>query len=346
MKKMIIFLIIFISFIPFITDKNDYKDITTVNYISSIGIDYDKEKDEFIVYSYILNNLNLASNTSSPGDTETMSYIIKNKNKNFSTAFMEIKRQTNINLYYTHLESVILSVNFINRNNIELFYTFIKDSIEIYPTFYLFTTDSKIEDIFNIKYLTDISGYHTLLVNPTLSNSHQFVTFIDFAKLYLKDNFTLLIPHIISIEDIFYQQNKSSNLLEIDGYTIISPDFTYYNFLEIEEPNIKWLKKLENQYLKLGDYNLYIKECDYSIKKKQNTIVINYQISSIITQNIDNTKYIELEKKLTELVKIQIKDFITKTISLNIDIYNFKYLCNLNNINPDNVDVKIKFKVN
>ena len=49
MKKVIMLALILISFIPFIIKKSDYKDITNVVYVSSIGLDYNIETKEYQV---------------------------------------------------------------------------------------------------------------------------------------------------------------------------------------------------------------------------------------------------------------------------------------------------------
>ena len=54
MKKLIITLIIIVAFFPFFTKKNDYKDISKVVYISSIGLDYDENNKEYTIYYYII----------------------------------------------------------------------------------------------------------------------------------------------------------------------------------------------------------------------------------------------------------------------------------------------------
>lgn len=346
MKKHLIFLIILISFIPFITNKNDYKDITRVNYISSIGIDYDEENKLYTIYSYILNNANIASNTSSPGDSETSSYIIKTSSNNLSSAFNEVYKQSNIVLYYTHLETIIISTNFINSNNLTLFYNYIKDNIEIYPTFYLFITDSQIDEIFSIEYFSDISSYHTILINPTLIDDFPLVSFIDFAKFYCINNYTILIPHLSIIKDAFYKQDKPSNLLKIDGVTTITDDSICKTFLTDNNTLLKWLKHLHNQYFILNDYTLYIKEGKYKLTKKNDKIIIKYNISSLLTKNLNNEKYVDIEEKLKAVIKDEIKKLLYDMYHQNIDIYNIKYLFNIDNFNLDDIDIEIKFNVN
>ena len=77
MKKLILLFIVTISCIPFVIKKNDYIDITKTIFITSIGLDYNKETKEYTVYSYVLNKFNLGQADVSSGNIDTLAYTVK-----------------------------------------------------------------------------------------------------------------------------------------------------------------------------------------------------------------------------------------------------------------------------
>ncbi len=346
MRKVVIFLIIIISFIPFLTKKSDYKDITDIIYVSSIGLDYDEDMDEYTIYFYIINNFNLGNSQIASGNTENLSYVIKVSDHNFISAFNAILKKTNMNIYFTHLQTMIISKSFFNNKAILNFYNYIRDFNFMYYNFYLFTTDSKIQDLYNIQNFSDVSAYHTLIVSPNLVKSYKLITFVDFSKAILDKNYTLLIPHISSIVDAFIEQDKSYYYLEMDGYSILQNDFTIKTLLYKDYSIIKWLIHLSDQHFQINIYDIYIKSGRYSIHKKQDKFIITYTMSAILNLNPNSEALIEIEKKLIKFIEEEITNQYRELKKQNIDIFNIKYKLNNDYFRNDNFQVKIKLYLN
>ncbi len=347
MKKLIISMIIIVSTLPFILKDNDYIDITKAIFVTSIGLDYNEETKEYTVYSYVLNKFNLGQSDVSSSNTDTLAYTVKTTSKDFTKAFNSIKDNTNVFIQYDHLKTMILSTNFINKNNNVILYTFIKDSIEIYPSIYLFTTTSKIDDIFNIKNFSDVSAYHTLLVNPDLIENYHLTTYKDFANYMLNDNYTLAIPHIRCIEDVFYQQAEPFYSIKYDGYSFLY-QHNVTTLTISDYPSCEWLTDLNGSTISVGNYDLYIKNFNFKIKTKKDKIIIFYKVNSILTLNIYNEVFVELEDKIKEMILLELNTFKNKQDEQNIDIYNLNYLFKKNNdfFKSENIIIDLKFRMN
>ena len=346
MKKLIITLIIIVAFLPFFTKKNDYKDISKVVYISSIGLDYDENNKEYTIYYYILNNFNLTGAQISSSNIDDLSYMVKISDTNFAKAFSSIIKKTNIGIHYTHLKTVILSNNFVGQIPILDFYNYIRDLNQIYLNFYLFTTDSKIEDLYNIQNFSDVSAYHTILINPNLIKTYKLVTFIDFAKEILKPNYTFLIPHISSVSDTFFKQDKEYLSLEMDGYSILQNDYSIKTYITKEYQSLRWLMNLPDQHFQIDEYEIYLKDGKYKIKNKEDKIIIYYKLSAVLNLNPKNEKLVDVKEKLEKKIADDIIEFITLTKDNNIDIFNLNYLISPNSLFEKKIEVKINLNLN
>ena len=173
MKKILLILITLTSFIPIITKRNDYIDVTKVIYINSICLDINEDNNQYDCYFYVLNNFNLAQAEISSNNVDNLAYVAKITAPTLTEAFRKLNQISNIYIHYNHLRTVILTNKFLNNQYLFDFYQFIKDDLNLYPSFYLFATDSKPEDIFNIENFSEISAYHTLLINPDLIKSYN-----------------------------------------------------------------------------------------------------------------------------------------------------------------------------
>ena len=142
----------------------------------------------------------------------------------------------------------------------------------------------KIEDLYNIQNFSDVSAYHTILINPNLIKTYKLVTFIDFAKEILKPNYTFLIPHVSSVPDTFSKQDKEYLSLEMDGYSILQNDYSIKTYITKEYQSLRWLINLPDQHFQIDKYEIYLKDGKYKISLYDTTeagkllFIINYPL--------------------------------------------------------------------
>lgn len=326
MRKAIILLITSLSFVPFLTKKSDYVDITSVISVSSICIDYNEENDNFSIYFYVLNNFNLAQAELSSSNVDTLAYITKIDDTDFTSAFEKFKKVSNVFVHYNHLQTLILTTRFFKKTeNIDLFYQFIRNNLDIYPTFYLFTTDNKVEEIYQIKTFSDISASFTLLIDPMSSKSYELATYIDFVKAMNLDNYTLKIPHLATASGTTNKQDEPFRSIIIDGYSIYHQKELKTNLLETDLPHLHWLEALNNLNVSIQDYAIYIKEGKYQISKKEKTVTITYDLSATITKTI-NTNQADTYEILKKEITAELYRLYNYGIEHQLDLFNLNYL--------------------
>lgn len=329
MKKPIIILIMIISFIPFFTHKNDYVDVTSVISVSSIGIDYNKEENEYDLYFYVLNNFNIAQAELSSSNVDILAYITKISDQNFTTAFEKFRKISNVFVHYNHLRTIILTENFLEeQKNIDKFYYFIKNNPDLYPTFYLFSTDCKIEEIYQIKTFSDISANYTLLINPTSIKTYSLVTFIDFIKAMNINTYTLKIPHLSSAPETSNKQDEPFKSILLNGYSVYVNGRKYFNILETELTYLHWLEELNDKHFLIDDYALYIKNGKYKIKKKNGKIIITYSLTANITSSFNHLENNVELNSLMHTIKQELIALYNYGLEHQIDLFNLKYYTN------------------
>lgn len=344
MKKTIILLIILISFIPFMTNKNDYNDITKIVYVSSIGLEYDDKINEYTVYFYIMNYLNLTNAKISSSNTDDLSYTVKSSSKNFIDAFTNIKNIMNVKFTMSHLKTVIFHESFINKNNLQLFINLVKDNQKIYPNFYIYTTHDKINDIYNIKNFSDVSAYHTILITPTISSILKLVTFNTFTNINYFSKYTINIPHIKLNKDAISKMDEEFFSLKFNGYTFIDENFNNKTITYDANNLIRWLFEFKDTFYKIDIYDLYLKSGKYKVSKKKDNITIKYNISAILTLNPSKNNFTIIEKDLEKLISKEIYNLLLITSGENIDIFNLYY--KYNSLDLNKIKIKVKLELN
>ncbi len=340
-KKINIFLILIFSLIPFIIKRSDYNDITKIIHINSIGIDYNSETNEYECYFYIFNNFNLASAKISSSNIDNLAYIIKTKDKDFNKAMLNVYQAIKTTINFSHLKTIILSKNFFFGNNLNDLFNFIINNTDFYYNFYFLSTTSDMKEVYNINNFSDVTAYHTILSNPELIKTYKLVSFNSYSNFILNKNFTLSIPNLIVLEDIFYKQDKPSNILELNGYSYFN-NKSYINTITInEESNIKWLVNLSNKHININKYNLYIKNGKYRVIYRNNNVYIKYHLTAILLNNPQNLLITELETIINKLIQDEILSLYYKFENI-IDLYNIKYL----NKPYENIFIKVKLELN
>ena len=344
MKKIIVILIITVSIIPFIIRKNDYNDITNILNVNSIGFDYNKKTNEYEIYFYFVNSFNLANSKISSSNIDNLSYVIKVSNKILEYAFNNIFHKVNEVINFSHLKSILFSIDFLDSKNLKRFYDLIKNNTKFYYNFYIFTTNSNIFDIYNIDNISDVSAYHTILITPNLLNSYKLVPFNIFTSLIIDSNYSLLIPNIELINDSLSNNNKNLKSLEINGYSYFNNN-NFIKTLTINDNQYnKWFTNLNEQNILVDSYNIYIKSFKYKINNKHNKLIIMYKISAILISSLENIKITEIEEILNKLITTEIQTMYYEYTKENIDIYNLRYYYNENLIR--NVKFEVNFELN
>ena len=128
----------------------------------------------------------------------------------------------------------------------------------------------------------------------------------------------------------------------MDGYSYFRDKQLIKTFITNDNSSNKWLMNLNNQTIKIDNYNVLIKKLKKKTIKRKNTLTIKYKISSILVSNMENHDLTTIEEILSKIIYKELYSLYTNNIIHNIDIYNLKFLypeC-------DNIKIVVDFSIN
>lgn len=206
MRKILIF------FIVVFTLSGCNTSVNSSVYISSIGFEV---KDDKLVAYFLSNPLTDISRKSEENKKEAQ--YLKVEGNSCYEVFNEAKQSLLIPLNFLHVKTIIFSKDCFETEYIEDFLNYLKSVRSISYNFYVFSTISKIEDIYKFKNPEQISYQYSILSSPDLLDYSQFGTeklhFLDFANDYYNPRRYLHIPLLVVNE--FWNDNIT---VEVDGF--------------------------------------------------------------------------------------------------------------------------------
>ena len=123
---------------------------------------------------------------------------IKVKTDSVYDAFIEAEKSLLFPLNYRHIKTVIFHQDFFKTKYIKDFFDFMKVVKFVSFNYYVFSTTSKLEELYEFSTPEQISYQYSVLSSPDLLDFHQYGTekvhFLDFANSYYIDKRHLHIP--------------------------------------------------------------------------------------------------------------------------------------------------------
>ena len=360
MKKIIVIL-----FILFLTGCYNYKELNSLDIVSSIGIDY--EDNMYDVSVQVLNG------KQSKDSEDSQIIVYDSKGKTINEALRNMYSKTSKELYRGHITNLVLSQDVAKKgiiNIIDVFerYTDIRDEMNIMVV--------KNESAKNtLKVLTSEelvpAEYLNLAIdNKTKKTGATSSTKLDeFSSNYLKK----YIDPVITTVSVKNYKNKGDT---IDNITTSDPitklyvnnigithngklvdylnkkETIGYNFITNKIDNIVVpIKCNKNSYASISIIN---SKTNKKIYKKDNKYIIELKVNSIsniseynCSNNINNNDSISfIEKKTNKVIRNYMNLALKKQNNTNSEFLGLKRMIYLNNSNYNNEKFVIKTKVN
>lgn len=327
MKKFVFILIIFLTIFIFTFTKNN-RSITEITYVNSIGIEYNNDTNEFIMYFLILNNYTIAQSGNSPSFTNTHSYIAKGSEKSLLDAENEIRNNSNTKFDLSHIRSLIINDNFFVNNNILKLYDYIKNNPKYNHTFEIYTTKDSIDKIYQVENFSEVSGYYTILVNTQNNIPVKHVRFNDFCNDLLIKNYTQHYQRIKINEGIIADSKKKYISLDYDGISFINDEYQINSF---KYQNINGLAYLTTKINR--SFNIQYENNTYSFLPnnfkityyiRNSKLHIKVKIHGTFINKINHNSTF-LKNILEEQIRSDLEIMYDILQNYDIDIYNINY---------------------
>lgn len=323
MKKLLILVTIITSMYS-LQRINDYSELSEMIFVNSMAVDYDKEKNEFIVYFYVLNNYNLAIPQISSSNNEDESYVNIGRGKSIDEAINHIKNNSNLHYHFSNTQTFIIKDTFCVKNNLEELCHYILNSNDVVPNAVIFFTNDKIEEIYQITTYSQTSSYFTLIVNSMTQNDYLKVYFNELCKDILTKNYTAIYPYIKLHEDVLIEYDEPQKSIAVDGISVLNNNIPeFYSFKDY--PYFIWLNPLSNttQTFHFGSFKVN----EYKIKKRyvNNKFRISIHISFYLTTNPLNITEKDALPMLYKEIKEELLEIINLSITTNNDFFNVNH---------------------
>ena len=366
MKKLLLSLITLL--IIFLTSGcYNYKEINQMAITSSIGIDKDKTKNEYIVSAQIMNS------KESEDSEDSQITVYSRKGKTIHEALRDLTLKSPRRLYGNHLSKIVLSEEVASegiQNILDIFNRVTEVRNEFVITI---VKDDKASDVLKVLTSTETipAEYVKLSLKSADNNSGlTYTTKLDeFVSLYLKKGIDPTVP-VLKIDKKSKKGKTVDNITTTDPISKIVIDSLavtnegkFEAFLKKDE--IIGYNYLRNQIQKMVipvkcDDNNYASVSVQSnktkskIKKENNkyTVTFYINVNAIITEyncskKLTKTKTLEsLEKRSEKKIKSYIKKAINKQKNTKGKFLGIERLIYLDYPKYKNEDYNIKYNVN
>ena len=366
MKKLLLSLITLL--IIFLTSGcYNYKEINQMAITSSIGIDKDETKNEYIVSAQIMNS---KENEESEDSQIT---VYSRKGKTIHEALRDLTLKSPRRLYGNHLSKIVLSEEVASegiQNILDIFNRITEVRNEFVVTI---VKNDKASDVLKILTSTETipAEYVKLSLKSADNNSGlTYTTKLDeFVSLYLKKGIDPTVP-VLKIDKKSKKEKTVDNITTTDPISKIVIDSLavtnegkFETFLKKDE--IIGYNYLRNQIQKMvipvkcddknyASISVQSNKTKSKIKKENNkyTVTFYINVNAIITEyncskKLTKTKTLEsLEKRSEKKIKSYIKKAINKQKNTKGKFLGIERLIYLDYPKYKNEDYNIKYNVN
>lgn len=366
MKKLLLSLITLL--IIFLTSGcYNYKEINQMAITSSIGIDKDKTKNEYIVSAQIMNS------KESEESEDSQITVYSRKGKTIHEALRDLTLKSPRRLYGNHLSKIVLSEEVASegiQNILDIFNRVTEVRNEFVITI---VKDDKASDVLKVLTSTETipAEYVKLSLKSADNNSGlTYTTKLDeFVSLYLKKGIDPTVP-VLKIDKKSKKGKTVDNITTTDPISKIVIDSLavtnegkFEAFLKKDE--IIGYNYLRNQIQKMvipvkcddknyASVSVQSNKTKSKIKKENNkyTVTFYINVNAIITEyncskKLTKTKTLEsLEKRSEKKIKSYIKKAINKQKNTKGKFLGIERLIYLDYPKYKNEDYNIKYNVN
>jgi len=315
-KLLILYLFIFLSGCNLKSSIDS--SINTSIFVDCIGIDYNNENMKYKIYYHSTSSSSQITSEMGSTSAETTYSLASSEKDNIFDAINEISLNTNKNIYLTHIRSIVLSLNFINEENLKMFNDFIMSYKNINIDFNIYSTSTNLETLFSYQNPESINSHYSIITELDELIPYKVIKYNDFANAMYEEYIPIKFINIDISNKIWSDNNGKIKTLYIKGYTLYdnntllnldSSTFKFINLLyNIKEIDIV----IDNICFTLSNPKIYITDS----KVKINTSVY------ISSSSEENKK--ELLKVLENNIIEEFNNLYQECYKNNIDFFCIK----------------------
>ncbi|WP_051827351.1 Ger(x)C family spore germination protein [Metabacillus indicus] len=205
----------------FLTGCSGVKNIQDLTYIVAIGMDFDETEEEYIVSLQGLNFANVAKQEGAKSVDPVPIFIATARGETLNMAVSKLYGKSEPPLYFGHVNTLLVTNRLIQSKASEVLEE-IGRNRSLRPTMKVFTTEEKIEDVFNTPALFNYPAIYTVLFKAKISqlaqNELKAITMMDFLRDYYEPMGTAKIPSV-KIDESSWKANQDYPILYLNGFS-------------------------------------------------------------------------------------------------------------------------------
>lgn len=319
MKKMLV--LILLLFFVTRCGKNPNLDLTV--FVDSIGIDYNKDAKEYTLFYHIANSGTLLTTELGANSVDNKYSIASIKSDNLYDAIKELTENSVRNVLITHIQSIIFTENFISEENLDYFDEMVKTFDSISPNFYIFVTDSKLEDIYSIKNPDNISSFFSIITSNNYITTYDLTYYTEFAQAWYEDTLVLKLIEISSTNEIWKDEDDKLTTLYISNEIFIRNDGT---FIKVSNNDYKILELINHEYIStlvFDNIHYSVHEFVMDLSEKDGVFTI-FMYGKIFATNVNKNNSLKIVKNFENNIHKELDKLIDLSKKENIDIFDLE----------------------
>ncbi|MCM3784911.1 Ger(x)C family spore germination protein [Neobacillus mesonae] len=333
MRKL--FLIGLCTSLFFISGCWDTKEVQSLNFITTLGIDY--KDDQYIAYAQLVDFANIATQEGPSQRNEGKVWVGEGKGRTLSLAFNDLYRTSQQRSLWTHLKAIVLSENILNDKLEDTFNSLLHFG-ELRYTPWIYGTS---EDLVSVLSSTTILNQSIQSIESfePLSLYRQNSEYEPLRLHVLTDGFrepatTVFIPSLSNINDTWTEGgSEKPPMLHFNGLYVISRKKNRGRVSGLEADGARYVnyRKMQQYPLDLNPEEieapvLMIKNPNSVIKvHSSNSSNVKFNISVEVTGSILEDQMLDpdnlIKSKAEQRLEQKIRYTFDKAKEKNIDIY-------------------------
>lgn len=319
----------------FLTGCSGIKNIQDLTYIVAIGMDFDEAEEEYVVYLQGLNFANVAKQEGAKSVEPIPIYIATARGETLNMAVSKLYGKSEPPLYFGHVNTLLVTNRLIQSKAGEILEE-VGRNRSLRPTMKVFTTEEKIEDVFNMPALFNYPAIYTVLfkakINQLAQNELKAITMMNFLRDYYEPMGTAKIP-TVKIDESSWKANQDYPVLYLNGFSVFQHQ-EYKKDIPLEHAVfINWLtekgisvdQRVEKAgklaaAVRLGEPKMKIKYDETAEKPK---FSIEISVSADLLEKVQrDLTYESLKKQIEEDIKAKVESIYNEGVENKLDILN------------------------
>lgn len=313
----------------------DYKEIQRMNFVTTIGIDY--ENNQYIVYLLSVSFVNIAKQEAGGKSRAPSSNVIAvARGSSLTEAIFRFYEVEQINIFWGHVLAMVFSKTALQKVGIVDLTDLFNRYREIRYNIWAYGTEENIKELFNISPYFGYSLYDALLMKP--NETYKQYSYIKpiymyrFLSNYYEQGKTAMLPVLSINKDTWSEGEKPSPQMVLSGVYVYANRQFKGELSNKQISGLKYLDESSERFLvevnddRRPDFTVVVRKPKYKLKYTIDKGQVYYDLDVKVNVYLDEMLRQLSQKEMVEKLGAQIETEIRRTfqngVTIGADIFN------------------------